>query len=128
MNTADAGWYDDGQGRQRWWDGTQWTEHYAPQHTPAATVALAPQSAADIRRTRLNEVVADRVRYGWRVESQGDGYAVLVIGNKPNHILHLIITLFTFAIWAIVWIIVAANSGEKRQTIRVDDYGNVTIT
>lgn len=25
-----AGWYDDGSGRQRWWDGQQWTEHYAP--------------------------------------------------------------------------------------------------
>lgn len=22
-----AGWYPDGQGSQRWWDGTQWTEH-----------------------------------------------------------------------------------------------------
>ncbi|WP_313357033.1 DUF2510 domain-containing protein [Microbacterium sp.] len=26
-----AGWYDDGSGRQRWWDGEQWTEHYAPE-------------------------------------------------------------------------------------------------
>lgn len=25
-----AGWYDDGSGRQRWWDGSQWTESYAP--------------------------------------------------------------------------------------------------
>jgi hypothetical protein len=24
-----AGWYDDGSGRQRWWDGTQWTDHFA---------------------------------------------------------------------------------------------------
>lgn len=30
-----AGWYDDGSGRQRWWDGEQWTEHYAPE-TPDA--------------------------------------------------------------------------------------------
>ncbi len=27
---AVAGWYDDGSGRQRWWDGTGWTENYAP--------------------------------------------------------------------------------------------------
>ena len=25
-----AGWYPDGQGSQRWWDGTQWTEHAHP--------------------------------------------------------------------------------------------------
>lgn len=31
-----AGWYDDGSGRQRWWDGEQWTEHYAPESSPAA--------------------------------------------------------------------------------------------
>lgn len=25
--TTPAGWYDDGSGNQRWWDGNQWTEH-----------------------------------------------------------------------------------------------------
>ncbi|MFF7293506.1 DUF2510 domain-containing protein [Microbacterium sp. NPDC008134] len=29
--TTPAGWYDDGSGRQRWWDGEQWTEHFAPE-------------------------------------------------------------------------------------------------
>ena len=24
----EAGWYDDGHGKQRWWNGSQWTEHY----------------------------------------------------------------------------------------------------
>lgn len=27
-STAEAGWYDDGSGRQRWWDGARWSEHY----------------------------------------------------------------------------------------------------
>lgn len=30
--TAPAGWYNDGSGRQRWWDGNQWGQ-YAPQQT-----------------------------------------------------------------------------------------------
>lgn len=24
----EAGWYDDGHGKQRWWDGSRWTEHF----------------------------------------------------------------------------------------------------
>ncbi|MGK3950602.1 DUF2510 domain-containing protein [Microbacterium sp. K2] len=38
--TTPAGWYDDGSGRQRWWDGTQWTEHFAP-------IVESAESAAD---------------------------------------------------------------------------------
>ncbi|MFK4851692.1 DUF2510 domain-containing protein [Microbacterium sp. ZW T6_19] len=40
--TTPAGWYDDGSGRQRWWDGTQWTEHFAPVAEPEAPVAETP--------------------------------------------------------------------------------------
>ena len=28
--TAVAGWYDDGSGRSRWWDGMQWSDAFAP--------------------------------------------------------------------------------------------------
>ena len=31
-----AGWYDDGSGRQRWWDGEQWTDTYAPEAPTSA--------------------------------------------------------------------------------------------
>src|SRR5688572_29281016 len=27
MATKPPGWYDDGRGALRWWDGAQWTEH-----------------------------------------------------------------------------------------------------
>lgn len=40
--TTPAGWYDDGSGRQRWWDGQQWTDHYAPD---AATSVPSPSPA-----------------------------------------------------------------------------------
>lgn len=34
-----AGWYDDGSGRQRWWDGSRWTDDYAQnQNATAAPV------------------------------------------------------------------------------------------
>ena len=39
-----AGWYDDGAGGLRWWDGSQWTEHRAPRgDDPQAGVATATQ-------------------------------------------------------------------------------------
>lgn len=30
QGTTPPGWYDDGQGAQRWWDGSQWTDHTQP--------------------------------------------------------------------------------------------------
>ena len=48
--TTPAGWYDDGSGRQRWWDGQQWTEHFAPEATAsdvAETAAPTDAAAAD---------------------------------------------------------------------------------
>lgn len=41
---APAGWYDDGSGRLRYWDGDNWTEHFAPL-PPAAPAAPAAEQA-----------------------------------------------------------------------------------
>ncbi|MGD9960714.1 DUF2510 domain-containing protein [Nocardioides sp.] len=35
MSNAQAGWYDDGAGKQRWWDGEKWTDEY--QQPPSQT-------------------------------------------------------------------------------------------
>ncbi|MEO9324090.1 DUF2510 domain-containing protein [Nocardioides sp. C4-1] len=40
QGSTPPGWYDDGQGSQRWWDGRQWTEHTQPS-------GGAPQQAAE---------------------------------------------------------------------------------
>jgi len=50
-----AGWYDDGSGRQRWWDGQQWTEHFAPEQAAAADAAAANPAT----ETRATETAAD---------------------------------------------------------------------
>lgn len=55
--TVPAGWYDDGSGRQRWWDGAQWTEHFAPSE-PAAQVAAAAAEASDSTSTASAETDA----------------------------------------------------------------------
>ena len=48
MSATPPGWYDDGHGARRWWDGIEWTEHVqpaAPFTAPAAPVQ-APSPTA----------------------------------------------------------------------------------
>lgn len=40
--TTPAGWYDDGSGRLRWWDGQQWTEHFRDPVAAPAPVTPPP--------------------------------------------------------------------------------------
>lgn len=42
-----AGWYDDGSGRQRWWDGQQWTEHFAPEGQLPEAEQPEPQPSSE---------------------------------------------------------------------------------
>lgn len=55
MSTTPPGWYDDGHGAQRWWDGAQWTEHtQAPDAAAAPLAPVAPEAAATAApRSRL---------------------------------------------------------------------------
>lgn len=79
-------------------------------------------SIAQVAKSRpdektLDQRVAGHVKYGWRVESRTETQAVLVKGHRPNHILHLILSIITVGIWIPVWICVAIISGEKRKTL-----------
>lgn len=51
MTTTPPGWYDDGHGALRWWDGVQWTEHVA-QPDPEAS---AGPTEADIVAAQLGD-------------------------------------------------------------------------
>ena len=53
--TPPAGWYDDGSGRQRYWDGTAWTDHFAdtqPAAGPAATAQPGSTAPAGAKKSR----------------------------------------------------------------------------
>jgi hypothetical protein len=79
------------------------------------------------RKQALANAIASNVRDGWEVPYQSDYHAVLVKGSKPNHILHLILTLITLGLWVIVWIILAIVKRPRSRMISVDEFGNVYV-
>ncbi|MFS0895576.1 septum formation family protein [Microbacterium sp. 179-I 3D3 NHS] len=56
--TTPAGWYDDGSGKRRWWDGSQWTMHVTtsvpdtPEWTPPTAPAIRAAATAGAPATR----------------------------------------------------------------------------
>lgn len=76
------------------------------------------QTERQRKQTLANQIAAE-VSRGWRVESQTETMATLVKGKRPNHVLHLLLSVFTVGFWVPVWIIVAVLGGEKRKTVTV---------
>lgn len=84
-------------------------------------------AGGDRRREELDRAVAEWVAGGWRVETRSDYQAVFVKGHRPNHILHLILSIITAGVWALfVWLPVTVFGGEKRKTVSVDEHGHRT--
>ncbi|MFY9487613.1 MAG: DUF2510 domain-containing protein [Solirubrobacterales bacterium] len=126
-STPVAGWYPDpdAPGQQRYWDGNAWGESQAVASTPDAVVNTTIKSDQD-RKAALALQLQFAAAQGGRIESQSDFQAVVVKGQKVNHVLHAIVTLFT-CVWGIAWIVFAINGGESREMIVVDEFGNVQI-
>jgi len=88
---------------------------------------MLPMRTHEQRVSILQDAIADRLRQGWRVEMQATPYAATLTKGQPvNHILHLLLSIFTCGFWVIGWIIVAATGGVQRQTVAVDPYGRIT--
>ncbi|MDQ4042183.1 MAG: hypothetical protein M3141_10620 [Actinomycetota bacterium] len=85
------------------------------------------RKSSEERRQILAQQVQFATTRGRRVESQMDYQAVLIEGKPVNHTLHAILTIFTCLIWGLVWAVIAATGGEKRELLLVDEYGNVQI-
>lgn len=85
------------------------------------------QKTPEERKELLARTISSLVARGGRVESQSDYQAVIVMGHRPNHTLHGIVTIFTCLLWGIVWAIITGTGGEKRQMVNVDEWGNVTV-
>lgn len=85
-----------------------------------------PALLDDERRAQiLSQAVGSEAAAGGRVESHTPHAAVVVYGQKVNHVLHAILFIFTCGFWALVWLILGLTGGEKRYAITVDPYGQL---
>jgi hypothetical protein len=89
--------------------------------------AASLKKSPDERKEILARLVTAQVADGARVESQSDYQAVLLRGHRLNNTLHIILTIFTLGLWAIVWLLLAIFTGEKRSVASVDEWGNAAI-
>jgi hypothetical protein len=110
------GWYPDPTtGQQRYWDGIDWTD-----------VVVTRVLSRDERADRLDAAIAELVEYGGRIESRTSCQAVILSGSEPNHVVHVILTVFTCGLWLPIWLIAASTQTVKRTTVSVDPHGNVS--
>ena len=98
----------------------------AEKYTPAP---ISNVVRTDMERKQiLSKYVVNKVSQGWRIELQTDFDVVLLTGNRPNHILHLLLSIFTLGFWVIVWILIALNGGPKTLSASVDNFGNIHVS
>lgn len=133
-------WYPDPNGAPgvRWWNGTEWTNDVPilsntdpapyPDDPPDDDPAIAILNDTE-RAALLDALVAHATPRGWRVESRSLTQAVLVHGSNASggvHVIHFLMTIFTFGLWALVWILYTMSRHEERYTFTIDPYGQIT--
>jgi len=74
--TTQPGWYDDGSGQQRYWDGTQWTEHVAGTTPVAPAPGMMPAGAGAPKKRRVGMWVG--IGIGAFVLLCGGGIAAII--------------------------------------------------
>lgn len=77
------------------------------------------------RSSILEASVRRAARKGWRVVSQTQTQAQLVKGKPTNHLLHLLLSIFTLGLWIPVWIGISLFSGQDEVFVTVTEDGAV---
>jgi len=82
-----AGWYDDGSGRQRWWDGSTW-QMYAPTPAQPQPVYYAGRTAnrmpVSYNRQQTGHSLTKHLVLGWIVL----WIPAIYYSVSPNHYWH----------------------------------------
>jgi hypothetical protein len=96
-----------------------------PKALPGVPLSITPVPDP-LRRERLQQYLSQNLMATrGRVESVTDYSAVVVDGQRVNHILHLLISLLLCGLWLPVWFLIAVSGGEKRRVVTVDPCGNI---
>ncbi|MFD5864345.1 DUF2510 domain-containing protein [Agromyces sp. NPDC127015] len=90
---APAGWYDDGSGRLRWWNGAQWTEHFAPPPAPPQqTHSMGPMTSSSINVQRQAVYTRQQTGHSLILHLILGAFClwinVIYISASPNHYWH----------------------------------------
>jgi hypothetical protein len=112
MSDVAAGWYDDGSGSKRWWDGRAWTTRQADMPKPAASYAPKPKWPEGTRWAAV----------GNPISKVGGGRYLLIADHLFVHLGDEARTLHEVAVGDIVEIDVVQSTLQKTRglaTIRV---------
>lgn len=85
-------------------------------------VAAAPATPA----SALDAAVTEHVARGWMVASRTDTSVVLAKSHRINHVLHAILSIFTCALWLIVWFVLAKGQYDLRRVLTLQPDGRLT--
>ncbi|MGA1836489.1 DUF2510 domain-containing protein [Herbiconiux sp. 11R-BC] len=130
VSSAPPGWYPDQQRSERWWDGTRWTElrREALGRTEMFQTERTASLSLDERQRLVQLVIANAISTGWRLESVSATSAVLLRGRRPNHALHLVLTILSVGLWGVVWAVISVATVEQRMSVQIDHQGIVSWT
>ena len=128
-------------GTERYWDGSAWQGDARPATVvvgkdpfkrpeqqnapPQSTTPVTPEGRAE----RLSRIVSAKSLEGYVVVDRDDRNATAVLshpGKEVNHVLHVIITIFTCGLWLIPWLVMGVTKKkEERLRISIDGFGNL---
>lgn len=115
MSQTPAGWYDDGRGSVRYWDGSGWTEHVAPAGGGAAGPTFAAGTAGGFKPSVAGSSpsqpgATDQAYTGYTLNGQaysgGPGGSPAPTGRIPGWLIALIVII---GLGGITLTVLAAN-------------------
>jgi hypothetical protein len=65
------------------------------------------------RRDTLEAAIHRALERGARLDSRMEFSAILVVAGTPNHVLHLVLSIVTFGIWLLAWLLVVLRGARS---------------